>query len=240
MRFFLFLLKFPLSNTDSLTVGLSNRELKGAKKVASQEQQTQDYEENFTTTLKRNRRLLWVGIFITLMGSFSLMDPFLPGNLALNDLLLHTMPAGFLLLAFLTSVGAYFGAVSIDRHRIWQRNFQERFRKDMKAATTLRYRCFFKKDENGSVWEITNISTFDWDKAVVLIEKKEGQDIETEKYTLNSVEQRRKVVIHSDLSLSSRSKWRIMIVTKEGYQVIFPEFLKNFDIAKAKKYIIDS
>lgn len=212
-----------------------------ANKINQSANQNGHNDPSLQQTVNNHKKLLWLGLLICLLTSIGIANPFIQGSQLINANFIDIMPPSFLILSFISGIGLFIGTVSIERSKVWERSFKNKFRQDMIKNTTLRFRCFFREESSGSIWEITNISHFDWDKAVILIEQKEDKTIVgTEKYNISNVKVKGKIAIHSNFHVTPSSKWRVMVITKEGYHVKFPDFLKRFDLEKAKKYIVDS
>jgi hypothetical protein len=210
-----------------------------AKKNKKQLDQTSSIP-SLEDTVNSNKKLLWIGLFVCLSTSFYIANPLLNNGIGLNNSFTSILPPSFFFLALFAALGLFIGCISFERSTIEAQTFYEKFKVNTIKNTTLRFRCFFREDENGSIWEVTNISQFDWEKAVLLIEQKEDQAIVgTEKYNLHDIKKKGKIAIHSNFTVSPSSKWRVMILTKEGYHIIFPGFIKPFDVLKAKKFIVD-
>ena len=132
-----------------------------------------------------------------------------------------TLPVGIIMLV--VPLLMYFGIHVNQQHKFDDLVRERNRRQATTAVTKLLYRSRFRGDESGTQWEITNANNFPWNGAKMLIERTFDGERLTEKVDLGAVPTGSTVTVEANLVDIETARWRIMVISKEGQLVDFPD-----------------
>lgn len=179
--------------------------------------------ESYVTNNDRN--IVYWSLFIAILCTLPLIDPFSYFTSFFNADLLRAIPLKLGLLFFILPLAIYYGIMTMERcyfnELIKQEGRRvELFKKRQKIHFTARYRVI---DDLHTNWELTNRSAFSWSNCKFLVERTHNGEVLTEKKELGTVPQMRRVSLRSELSCPSGAVWRVMVLSEEGHCIDYPE-----------------
>ena len=179
--------------------------------------------DNFITS--RDKILIFSSLGVVILCTVALSNPFT--SAILNAPLLKLIPPYLAVIMFLIPFAMYYG-IHINQQvkfndLLIERQTEEKLRKKHK----LLFHCRFTSDEKGTVWEITNANKFGWHNAKLFIERTfEGEKI-TRKLTIGDLPTEQKIRLEADLVDIECARWRVMVISKEGQSIDFPDRMKQ-------------
>lgn len=163
-------------------------------------------------------------LLIGLLCAIPLTLPFYP--VEINSLLRSSIPLPiaqfFILLPFIMKAGL---SLTDKQHSIEKAEFIAKLR--AKHRGRLCFSSHFSSHEYGTEWSICNQSSFAWTKAFLLIERSYGGLKESDKIPLKPLKMGEKCRVSSHIVDIRSAKWRVMVVSKEGQSLDFPERVRE-------------
>lgn len=160
-----------------------------------------------------------------------------------NAIILSAIPLKVVPFMFVSACGLYYGMKLFDQTHKDESIFKKNIINTIKKNTQVKFLSFFKEGNNGkgTNWEITNLSHYTWDKARLIIERITEGKKEIEYHDLSQVTPLQRIDIPSQLDiLPGMTTWRAMVITPRGHLTINPERIRDFDLEKAKRFIIET
>ncbi|SCC90619.1 hypothetical protein SCG7086_BU_00030 [Chlamydiales bacterium SCGC AG-110-P3] len=175
--------------------------------------------ENFVSP--NDKRLIVVSLFVASACVFGISSPLGTGLINQSIMDAITLPVGIIMLGI--SILMYFGIHVNQQHKFDELVRERNRRMSSIAIKKLLYRCRFRSDEDGTQWEMTNANNFNWSKAKMLVERTHDGESITEKIDLGPVPMGTTVTVKAQLVDIELARWRVMVVSKEGQLVDFPD-----------------
>lgn len=162
---------------------------------------------------------------------FPLPNPM--GGAPLNVLLIQAIPLPLALLLCTLPViihHAIYLCALTERDEV---RLENRRRARLQLTGRVVFRARFKSHKQGSSWNIVNLNKFPWRDTKVLIERVDRGELICEKHQFDEVPAGKTLRVDSELQDLDFSSWRIMVLTREGSHVDFPD--RGFQVSNEEE-----
>jgi hypothetical protein len=172
----------------------------------------------------KDRKNAKITLMIALVCSLVLFDPFSIGPNSFNVMILQAIPLRVALLMFVVPFAIYLSILATEKVYYYEFVEREKRRGELKKkARKLIFTSRYRPREEKTIFDITNRSAFSWTNARIFVERRCDNEKLTEKHEMGDVEPLKRITLQTNLNCIPGSRWRVMVLTEEGYLIDFPE-----------------
>lgn len=172
--------------------------------------------------MNKEKKLIVIMLFVAFMCSIFIISPFTLYPTAIVNALQYIIPLNVAIFMFVIPIAAYHGLKTAFKITKEDKQKLIQFHKYNEELAKHDFRAFYRTTTSGTEWQIRNIANHTWEKAKLFIERQINGNIITEKHELEDVCRGKAVIIESQLSMEPNARWRVMVASPFGYQVVFP------------------
>lgn len=199
---------------------------KDQKKISSLEQ-----PKEFITNA--DKKMIFIAFLLALICTFSFSDPFSYFTKTINSGILQAIPLKVGIFFFILPLTVYFTIITMEKCHFEALLKQAQYRIELiKKRQKIHFTSRYKEFDGLTFWEVTNRSIFEWTNAKFFIECIYENEKKTEKFELGKIPILKRVTIHSKLEPLAGAKWRVMVLSEEGFTIDIPERQDSFTCLK--------